>query len=323
MLECFDINRDRVIEGVLRLWGLQLRKIREDIPIAGSPDRCLFRLVIEDREGKLFILEDLEAEFIPHKKKIAKALAYLSEKGLTEVRSYLSLDEEEYIATWQNHYWQVSPYVDGIPLERPEYAFDGWRGPVLADFLIDLWRKSENVPFLDKAQPFSIISFNMDFLAKIQSREPGLYERVRPAVEFLDQKFVGAHENLPVRFCHGDYHSLNVIWSVSGINAVIDWEFLGYKPEIYDIAMMIGCLGMEKPQSLTGALVFEFVKCLKESELIAKSSWSVLFEFVLALRFAWLSDWLKRSDPEMIDLETVYIQLLLDNREIFIRSWGI
>ena len=134
---------------------------------------------------------------------------------------------------------------------------------------------------------------------------------------------MSAHENLPVRFCHGDYHPLNVIWSIKGINAVIDWEFLGYKPEIYDIAMIIGCLGMEKPQSLTGDLVFEFVKHLKESGLITEKSWASLFEFVLALRFAWLSDWLKRSDHEMIDLETVYIKLLLNNRKIFIRSWGI
>jgi homoserine kinase type II len=104
---------------------------------------------------------------------------------------------------------------------------------------------------------------------------------------------------------------------------VIDWEFLRYKPEIYDIAMTIGCLGMEKPQSLTGDLVFEFVKRFRESGLIAERSWSYLFEFVLALRFAWLSGLLKRSDPEMIELEAVYIQLLLDNREIFIRSWGI
>ena len=317
------MNRDRLIEEVLRLWGLKLRKIREDIPIAGSPDRCLFRTVIEDREGKLFILEDLEAEFVPHKKKIAQALVFLSEKGLIEVRTYLLLGEDDCIATWQSHYWQVSPYVDGLPLERPEYAFEGWRGPVLADFLIDLWEKSENVPLFDESQPFSIIPFNRDFLAKIKIREPELYDRVRPAVDFLEKKFVSVHDDLPVRFCHGDYHPLNVIWSTKGINAVIDWEFLGYKPEIYDVAMMIGCLGMEKPQSLTGDLVFEFVNRLKESGLITKKSWSCLFEFVLALRFAWLSDWLKRSDPEMIDLEAVYIQLLLDNREIFIRSWGI
>jgi len=127
------MNRDRVIEDVLRLWGLQLKKIHEDIPIAGSQDRCLFRAVIEDREGKLFILENLDTEFVPHKKRIAQALAYLSEKGLAEVRTYLALGENKYIATWRTHHWQVSPYVDGIPLERPDYAFQGWRGPVFSN----------------------------------------------------------------------------------------------------------------------------------------------------------------------------------------------
>ena len=63
--------QNRLIEDVLRLWGLQFIKIREDIPIAGSPDRCLFRTVIEDRAEKLYILENLDPEFIPHKKKIA------------------------------------------------------------------------------------------------------------------------------------------------------------------------------------------------------------------------------------------------------------
>jgi homoserine kinase type II len=316
------MNKEHMIEGVLRLWGLEIQKIREDIQIAGSPDRCLFRTVIEDREETLYILEDLEAGFIPHKKMIAQALAFLAEKGLKEIPAYLPLGNGEHIATWQNHYWQVSPFVDGIPLDRPAYAFEGWRGRVLADFLIRLWETSEYMPFFDKSKTFSIISFNQDFLAKVESREPALFDRIRPAVDFLEQKFVDAHDDLPVRFCHGDYHPLNVIWSATGINAVIDWEFLGFKPEIYDVAMMIGCLGMEKPQSLTGDLVFEFVKRLKESGLVSESCWTFLLEFVLALRFAWLSDWLRRSDFEMIDLESVYIQLLLENRDVFKRSWG-
>lgn len=316
------MNKERVIEVVLRLWGLELHKIREDITIAGSPDRCLFRTVIEDRDETLYLLENLEPEIIPHKKKIAQALAILAGKGLSEIPAYLSLGEGKHIATWQNQFWQVSPFVDGIPLDRPSYAFEGWRGRVLADFLIRLWERSDDMPIFDKSRPFSIISFNREFLAKVESREPALFDRIRPAIDFLEQEFAAAHEDLPARFCHGDYHPLNVIWSAAGINAVIDWEFLGFKPEIYDVAMMIGCLGMEKPQSLTGDLVFEFVKRLKESGLVAEICWTFLFEFVLALRFAWLSDWLKRSDPEMVDLEAVYIRLLLDNRNIITRSWG-
>ena len=315
--------QDRLIADVLRLWGLRFRKLRGDIPISGSPDRCLFRTVLEDQEGTLYILENLAPEAITHKKKIAQTVAFLAKNGLKAVHSYLPLGKDDYIATWQNRYWQISPYIAGIPLKRPEYAFEGWRGSVLAGFLIDLWKRSEDLPFFDRSQPFSIVTFIREFLGKIEAREPALSRRLRPAADFLEKDFMDVHDEFPVRFSHGDYHPLNIIWSATGMNAVIDWEFLGYKPEIYDIAMMIGCLGMEKPQSLTGDLVFEFVKQLKESRLIAEKSWSFLFEFVLALRFAWLSDWLKRSDVEMIDLEAVYIQLLLDNRGIFTRSWGI
>lgn len=103
------MNKERAIEGVLRLWGLELHKIREDIPIAGSPDRCLFRTVIEDRDETLYILENLEPEIIPHKKKIAQALAILAEKGLNEIPAYLPLGKGKHIVTWQNHFWQISP----------------------------------------------------------------------------------------------------------------------------------------------------------------------------------------------------------------------
>lgn len=315
--------KERIIEDILKLWGLQLLQIREDIPIAGSPDRCLFRTVIEDRERKFYILENLAPENVPHKKKIAQTLIFLSKKGLLFIHPYFPIKLDEYIVLRQNRHWQLSPYIEGVPLMRPDYAFEKWRGEVLAGFLIDLWEKSEDLPFFSRSQPFSICSFIREFLVKIKSREPDLYNRVHPAVAFLEQDFMTAHENFPVRFGHGDFHPLNVIWSAEGIKAVIDWEFLGYKPELYDVAMMIGCLGMEKPQSLTGDLVFEFLKHLKESKLFTATSWSFLFEYVLALRFAWLSNWLKLSDFEMIDLEAVYIQLLLDNREIFIRSWRI
>jgi homoserine kinase type II len=319
----YEMFRDQEIAEVLKCWGIHYGRIRADIPIAGSPDRCEFRVVVEDRKQNLFILESVFSESVTHKKKIARTLAFLEEKGLSQIRSYLPWEKDKYIVCWENSFWQVAPYVEGIPLQRPGYAFESWRGSVLADFLIELWGKSRELPLFDKSSPFSIVDFIQDFVNKIEHYAPFLYRQVQPALEFLEGGFMKVQDGLPVRFCHGDYHPLNVIWYESEMRAVIDWEFLGYKPEIYDVAMLIGCVGMEKPQSLTGDLVFEFVGRLKESGLITEISWSFLFEFVLALRFAWLSDWLKRSDTEMIDLEAVYIRLLLENRGVFTRSWGI
>ena len=314
---------ERIVKDVLRCWGIGLGRVREDIPIVGSPDRCEFRTVVEDEDQNLFVLENIGAGSAAHKQKIARTLAFLAEKGLSRVRPYLPVGNDEYLAFKGGAYWQLSPYVEGVPLPRPEYAFEGWRGPVLADFLTDLWGRARDLPLFENSPPFSIVTFIRDFTRTVERREPLLYLRIRPALVFLEQGFMEAHDGLPVRFCHGDYHPLNVIWSEAGLRAVIDWEFLGPKPELYDAAMMIGCLGMEDPRSLTGGLVFEFIGRLKASGLASKAGWTHLFDLVLALRFAWLADWLKRSDAEMIELEAVYIGLLLENRGVLARSWEV
>ena len=130
-----------------------------------------------------------------------------------------------------------------------------------------------------------------------------------------------AYEKLPVAFCHGDYHPLNIIWSADDIKCVIDWEFSGYKSEIYDAANLIGCVGVEDPQSLTGDLIKSFIADMKEAEIISKTSWKYLVEFIIALRFAWLSEWLRRSDTEMIRLELDYMRLLIENKRSLQKGW--
>ena len=61
------MQKKRLIENILRQWRWQLLQIKGEISIAGSPDRRLFRTVIEDRERKLFILENLAPENVPHR----------------------------------------------------------------------------------------------------------------------------------------------------------------------------------------------------------------------------------------------------------------
>jgi homoserine kinase type II len=121
---------------------------------------------------------------------------------------------------------------------------------------------------------------------------------------------------LPVLFCHGDFHPLNIIWSEDSIKAVIDWEFMGIKPRIYDAANLVGCIGIEDPEGLTGEFACDFITALKEAELVSGISREFFPEFVIAVRFAWLSEWLRHKDREMIELETVYMNLLADNSDM-------
>jgi homoserine kinase type II len=138
---------------------------------------------------------------------------------------------------------------------------------------------------------------------------------------FLEKDFMPAYEKLPVAFCHGDYHPLNIIWSADDIISVIDWEFSGYKSELYDAANLIGCVGVEDPQSLTGDLVKSFIAGLKKADIISNISWTYLVEFITALRFAWLSEWLRQKDTEMIRLELDYMRLLIVNKRSLQKAW--
>jgi homoserine kinase type II len=146
-------------------------------------------------------------------------------------------------------------------------------------------------------------------------------DEIKDIDAFLKKNFMPAYEKLPVAFCHGDYHPMNIIWSADDIKCVIDWEFSGYKSEIYDAANLIGCVGVEDPQSLTGDLIKSFIAEMKEAGIISKTSWKYLVEFIIALRFAWLSEWLRRRDMEMISLELDYMRLLIENISSLQKAW--
>ncbi len=102
---------------------------------------------------------------------------------------------------------------------------------------------------------------------------------------------------------------------------VIDWEFTGYKPEIYDAANLVGCIGVENPDALSGDLVKDFIKSLRKENIFADISWNFFIEFIVSLRFAWLSEWLRHDDKDMIKLETDYMNLLVDNAIELKKIW--
>jgi len=316
------ITRD-ILDEVARAWDLSLHRPRNDIEIAGSPERCAFRCVVEDVSGRLYILERLSPESIPHKRRIAETLHLLQQRGISAVEPYLQGQDRGYVADLMHGSWQMIPYVDGTALQRPDYVFEGWRGRALADFLGSLRSRSGVMPGFSPDRPFSLPEFIRGFMEKLQQHDPDIHSRVQPVFAHLERGSFPAHDELPVAFCHGDYHPLNVIWSSRGIAAVIDWEFLGYKHELYDAANLVGCIGMELPQGLTGELVLSFLRRLLRKGFITPQGGAHLFDLVLAQRFAWLSEWLHKSDREMVDLECVYISLLHENRDVLRRIWGL
>ncbi len=316
-----DANNRGHLEGITATWDMELGKVHGGLDISGSPERSLSRIVVEDREHRLYLLEEISSRALPEKKRIALNLEKIKGKGVARVYPYLCNRRGEYHSEYRGLYFQISPYLTGTPLKRPEYVYDGFRGKVLADFLVEFYEKTRDADMVqDPGDSFSIVSYVEDIKGNIQTHNPEIMDRVRPVNDFLDRGFKENHDGIPRSFCHGDYHVLNVIWGESDLVGVIDWEFSGYRPEIYDMANMLGCIGIEDPRALKGPLVGNFLKTMTEWGGISETGLQYLTEFVVALRFAWLSEWLRHKDRAMIDLELVYMNLLVENSDHLFRN---
>ncbi|RPH49628.1 MAG: aminoglycoside phosphotransferase [Desulfobacteraceae bacterium] len=314
---------DNSIINAAAEWNLTVTNIHRNIPIAGSPERCELRFVIECNNNRLYLIESVFDTDVYHKLNIISCLNYLSGRSLSSVNPYICNNKKEYIVDYDERFWQLSPFVDGVALDRPEYVFDKWRGGVFADFLIDLGNKSKGIPLFNGTAPFSIPDYIYKLISQIRENDPEVLGKIEPVISFLEKRFIKVHDMLPVAFCHGDFHPLNIIWSEDSIKAVIDWEFMGIKPRIYDAANLIGCIGVEDPEGLTGELACDFIAALKEAGLISGISREVFIEFVVAVRFAWLSEWLRHKDREMIELETTFMNLLADNYGMLKNTWKL
>jgi homoserine kinase type II len=309
------------LQAVAKLWRVNLKKLHYNIPLQGSPERSVFRVVLEDNNGKFFMLEQIGPKTLEHKKQIAAVLDFLAKQNLVRVRPYLLSTKSEYIIKHKNNFWQMIPFVQGIVLDRKKYMHEGWRDPALADFLIELRSKSQNLPSIYPRKIFSLTDYVHKLIREINLYNKDILAEINDIACFLEKDFMPMYGKMPVTFCHGDYHPLNIIWSADDIKCVIDWEFSGYKSELYDAANLIGCVGVEDPQSLTGLLVKSFITKMKVSGIISKTSWKYLVEHIVALRFAWLSEWLRLKDSAMISLELDYMRLLIDNKNSIQKAW--
>lgn len=311
------------IRDVISHWGLDLKTVRPDLDIQGSPERSLFRTAVEDEAGGLFVVERIAPDRREHRQFISRILDDLHNGGLKQVVPYLTTPAGDSLVFHGDTWWQVAPFVAGTPLDRPAYLHDAAKGKALALFLVDLSRHARDLTDQKNLPRFSLKDYIVMLEGDMGQHTPDIAPRFVPVFQFLSRSFLGAHDTLPAAFCHGDYHPLNVIWRKDAVAAVIDWEFCGIKPEIYDAANLIGCVGMEHPSGLTDNLASTFIRTMRSESDISAAGWRLFPEFIIALRCAWLAEWLRGRDEEMIDLEETYMKLLIENLDRLRGVWGI
>ena len=295
------------LRGVTALWGLEFEGVVPDAPVQGSPERCLGRVVIR-AGGGLYLLEELALDSLPRKRVMAERLGHLSAQGLAVAAPCAGRDG----APIQNHgeqFWQLTPFIAGVEPDRSKYWREAWRGKALARFLADMRRAAQGLE-TDEA-PFDLAAYARRIEADTRRLHPGVHATLAPVFELIHGKLADCRD-LPTDFSHGDPHPQNVIWGREQILAVIDWEFCGPKCALYDMALILGCVGSEDEEALNGPFARAFLETLRSEGLLDAGLLKHLPTWTLALRTAWLAEWLRRGDTEMAEFEVFYMNTLAD-----------
>lgn len=298
---------------VKQQWDIDIDCVRRDISIPGSPERTVSRGVIQDSQGRLFLVEKLDNRNVSTRERITRAVAYLSLHGLTQALTYVKSVHGEFLPVFNGSCFQLSRFIEGTPLQRPDYLSSKAMGKNTAQFLTKMAQAATDMETHLSFPRFSIKHYIHDLFRTMKIHDRPVHDRFLPVLDFLESELMAAHDSLPLCFCHGDLHPLNIIWDNDEIRAVIDWEFAGMKPDLYDAANFVGCAGIENPTGLGMDMVMSFLSELRQTDVISEMGWRFFPEYVLALRFAWLSEWLRKKDYEMIDLEHTFMRILIDH----------
>ena len=301
-----------LLRDILNAWGLTHQGIHPEIPIQGSPERCLYRVVV-DAGGSRHFLEELDFSSLPRKKLIAERVAYLAAKGLPVATPLKGLDGS-FVQRVGGRNWQLTPFLEGIAPAlgnswRDASWRDAWRGEALALFLRDL--RHEGLDLADEEEAFDLHGYVMKIAHDAKKLHPAVFARLAPIFSLIERR-LAACADLPVTFCHGDPHPLNMIWGKDRILAAIDWEFCGPKCVLHDMALIVGCVGSEDENALNGPLITSFLGTLRSCGLLDNTLEPHLPTWTLALRTAWLAEWLRREDADMIEFEAFYMTTLAE-----------
>ncbi|SHJ63484.1 phosphotransferase enzyme family protein [Halodesulfovibrio aestuarii] len=300
-------------------FSLTFERQRSDLEISGSPERCIDRLVVEDADGTLWLVEKLKEAQADWRNTVGTLLSQLHEKNVPYIHTPAQSADGNTIVIHENNPYQITPFIIGTDLPRPEYCADKERGQRIGDFINALQSAGKQISTPERSTP-PLPEYVAETVKTIKSHRPDITKKLSPILPLLDS-FFSEHDSIPLALAHGDCHPLNIIWHNNEVAGVIDWEFTGEKIVLYDAANCIGCVGIEHPNWLINGLVPELIATLYTQNKLFAANIHHLIPTVIALRFAWLSEWLRKQDTEMQNMELDYMRLLATSRQEIESFW--
>ncbi|MCK5541808.1 MAG: hypothetical protein KAI40_03880 [Desulfobacterales bacterium] len=101
MQEFFNQGNKEFILWLKQQWNVEFECVRQDIDIQGSPERTLSRVVIENKGGNLFLLEEFLKSKFQIRKNVAKAIEVLNDNGLKQALLYQKSNYGEFLPVYK------------------------------------------------------------------------------------------------------------------------------------------------------------------------------------------------------------------------------
>lgn len=311
------------LSRILRNWQIKPAENQPAITLPGSPERTVSREAVEDSEGRIWVIEQIAEETYSRKLKIAETLEQLAGRGLEPVHPWERNTLGQFITCYSGRLCMLRPHVEGVPLNRDTWRKEPWRAEAAARFLIKLKSAAGTSLVTGPPSGAPLSDYIRQRTETFRHHRPDMADALAPVFQGLEKKLFPILGTLPTALCHGDFHPLNIIWGEEALRSVIDWEFCGVKPEAYDAALLIGCIGFDNPEALIGDFTRTFIDRLRDAQLFAPETWQHLPELVIAIRYAWLTEWMRSHNESARDLEILYMNLLTTQKAYIRDKWGI
>ena len=298
---------------LLSFWNINFAADGDHSLIAGSPNRTECRFLFRDDKNTYHI-----AEGYPLHKRSAQIrqnllLEHLTGNHLSGIYPFYRTLSGEHGVVADGLFWQVRPYIPAEAIPRSLSGTKEENGLLWGNFLLQLENIMEkSSPDLQMPNaPFLMSDFLPELLGHARRNMPEIIGEVQKFDRLLSP-FFQWERNAEKMFAHGDFHPGNILVKDGKIKIVIDWEFAGMKFPGYDMALLIGCLGMDHPDNLSCPAVRTLQDLLYRQKYMPDDAWELLPQLIAATRMGWLGEWLTLRDETLVRQELELLSILLE-----------